>query len=372
MFGKGNSTAKILALVDIASADAAVGITAVGQSMKLLVSERASLSLEERSKDALLSGVLQKLSEAGEKATAAFQKTTFGGRSVDIVYIIAGAPWSHSVSARAKSIFDEETVVTGKMIGALAQKMLSEQQEMDRAELLEATVVRVYLNGYPTANPEGKRARFVEVVGLLSECDTEMRKGAQEQVHRIFPGAAIHWRSSARAATHVAESYADHSGYVIANVSNETTDLIVVRKGVLSEREVVDTGVRSIAQQFAPGTPPEEVLSLMELLESDQCESDACEKLKQAIAKAEPDLARHFGEAMGKLAASRRLPHTLLLSAPPHLAPWLSSFFARIDFTQFTATALPFTVERLDSPLPIEDEGLSLGFALVNRELQEK
>ncbi len=85
-----------------------------------------------------------------------------------------------------------------------------------------------------------------------------------------------------------------------------------------------------------------------------------------------------FGETLGACAAARRLPTNLILCAHPDVAPWLSKFFSRIDFSQFTVTAQPFSVTVLDPALLAEivrpepgvvlDSGLAIGCGFVNIE----
>jgi hypothetical protein len=115
------------------------------------------------------------------------------------------------------------------------------------------------------------------------------------------------------------------------------------------------------------------------MLSRDACEGTACEAISAAMASAEPEFAKIFGEAFGGLAADRRLANTLVLLANPDVVDWMRQFFSRLDFTQFTATTLPFNVTVLDatdSRLKIStDEDLHaqiiFAAALVNRELSE-
>ena len=112
----------------------------------------------------------------------------------------------------------------------------------------------------------------------------------------------------------------------------------------------------------------------------DHCEDKACEDIKNGMARAEQELIRIFGEAMARLATSRRLPNKLVLAVESDMADWLSHFFSRIDFTQFTVTTQPFSVEVLsaenlknlvtasDSGKNV-DSGLLVAAAFVNSEL---
>jgi hypothetical protein len=363
---------KLIALVDIGSADAGVAIVAVGETTHVVACARETLPPEERAKSALATMVIQQFSSAGEKALAALSQSPLKGRSIDSVCAIVAAPWSRTLSARASSAFQEETPITDAMIAALAQQALAEQKDIERANLLEASVVRVMLNGYATGEPSGKRAHALQIFALVSDCDATLRAGVAEGIARLFPDAPIAWHSSARAVLSVVRENEHADTYILAEVSGETTNLVVVRKGVLSESASVAIGTRSILESFAKGKPPEETLGLLDMLEGDQCEGSACEALKESIARAEPDLARQFGETMAKLAVPRRLPNDLLLVAPAHFTPWLSRFFSRIDFAQFTATTQPFTSSVLPLPkvagLLGDDPGFTVGCALVNIE----
>ena len=161
-------------------------------------------------------------------------------------------------------------------------------------------------------------------------------------------------------------------------MTSEATHIVAIRKGVPAETAVVPEGKRSILKRVAGDKMPEEILGLIRMLESDKCDPATCETIKSSLAKAEPDLARGFGETMSKLASARRLPNSLVITAHEDILPWMSRFFSRIDFAQFTTTLRPFEPRVLTSqhfselvtPSPgvSVDLGLLLASALVNIE----
>ena len=142
---------------------------------------------------------------------------------------------------------------------------------------------------------------------------------------------------------------------------------------------MVPQGLRTSLTRVDPKRVAEETLGLIRMLSRDSCEGAACESIQRAMATAEPELAKLFGEALGGLASGRRLANTLVLSANPDIVDWMRQFFSRLDFTQFTATTLPFTVsvlEKEDPRLGISaDEELhsqiTIAAALVNKEMRE-
>lgn len=378
MFGN-SSGPRIVAVLSIESGGAAAALLQFGTVQQVIAYAREDLQLEQRTKDAQRAGVLQALSNSLEKAVAAAAKATPQSRP-SVVYCVVGAPWSASAAGSATSHFEHPTPITDAVIGDLAKQALANEKEIEAANLLEASVTRILLNGYPTHEPAGKRAQNVEVFALISDCDPQIKSAAAEALGKSFPGTQIIWRSSARAILASAKNTDAAATSLIVEVGNESTDLIVLRKGVFHARTSIEQGVKQFLSLFGPAKPPEETISRMEMLAKDQCEEEACEELRQSIAKAEPQLVQVFGEALAKLSASRKLPDELALIAPAPLVSWLSAFFARIDFTQFTATAKPFSVRTLPitSPgtpsqkgiVPVTDPILFAASDLVNIELK--
>ena len=155
------------------------------------------------------------------------------------------------------------------------------------------------------------------------------------------------------------------------------TSLMTVRKDVATEIAHVPEGSSSILKRIAGEKMPEETLTMLRMLALGECESEACEAIKQAVARAEPDLVRIFGETMAKMAAERRLPDDLILLAPKELSEWLVQFFSRLDFAQFTITTRPFSPRVPFGQVPASltltngvsmDPDLSIACALVNIE----
>lgn len=141
---------------------------------------------------------------------------------------------------------------------------------------------------------------------------------------------------------------------------------------------MVPEGIYSVLRRLSKAGMPEEILGLVRMIARDDCTSEACNAVEAALAKAEPELVKIYGEGMAKCAATRRLPNKLFLVTHQDMALWLKRFFERIDFTQFTKTAQPFEVTAL-APKDMEmwvkpapgvslDCGLAVPSALVNIE----
>ena len=354
MFGLhlGGKGERIVAVADIGSGSAALAIASVssGAPIRVLIAERVGLKIEERTKEATIAALGEELAQVGEKVTKAYAA---GGtvKPVQEVYCVIRPPWSHSMGARVHKELDTPKVVTEAMVTELAKQALAEVAEVDRNNLLEANIMRIELNGYPTSEPEKKTAHEISLFALVSDYDASLRAAALVALQKVFPHLTPVFRSAIRSLlTVLQQELGIGEDLILVDIGNEATTLTTLHGGVIAQQGAIPEGVRTIIKRLAPTGMPEETLSLVRMLGRDQCSGAACDTLKEAMVKAEPELVRVFGEGMASSAEGKRLPNRLLLMAQPDLLPWLTKFFGRIDFTQFTQTTQPFVVETLGLP----------------------
>ena len=388
MFGFGNAHhGKTVAVADIGGGSAGVAIVSIPKSGPSRVESlaRSILPIESRSPEARAALVMGLLKEASEKAVASYAKNANATSSPQFegAYAIIRAPWIRTKTARAESVLKEETLVSSAMISKLATEALQSDTDLDHARILEASIVRVKLNGYPTARPERKYAHQIDASMLLSECHPWIRFSVEETLRKTFSCRAPALRSGTRAImTVLRESGILTKDSLVVNMTSGATNLITVRKGVVSEVEHVLEGSWTIVQRIAGSKMPEEVFSLIRLWAEDRCEREACASIQKSMAEVEPELVKIFGEAFSKMATIRRLPNTLILLVPEDLEEWLAKFFSRIDFSQFTLTTQPFTtnvstMKTLSNMLSyregvVPDPGLAVASALVNIEAHSR
>ena len=378
----GKQRGKTVAVADIGSGS--VGVAILATSAKgpgsVIVAEHATLPLEERTPEANLSGILGKLDERAQKALTAYAKRPeIHSTHVSHAYAVVRAPWTRSKTMRAGHAFEADTRIQKSMISALAKQALDEDKDLDHTKIFEASVVRVELNGYPTAKPEGKHATHIAVSVLLSEIDASVRSGVTETLSRVFACPPPVLRSGTRALLTVLKQNDVLKKYCfVVDVGAQATSLVTIRKDVATDIVHVPEGSNTILKRIAGEKMPEETLTMMRMLAHGQCDKDACDAITQALAHAETDLVRIFGEAMAKMATSRRLPNDLILFAPADMTDWLVQFFSRLDFAQFTITTRPFS-PRVESGKGLTgsltfatgadaDSDLSIASALVNTE----
>lgn len=354
MLGASRLGGKPVLIADIGDGSVAVSVVTVGRiPLKVHASMRAMLPFEERSREQTLAAITTLFKDTTEKLLKAHVQK--GSAAPQAVHVVLRAPWTRFRTARADGVLEKEQAITKGIIARFAQQALTQRSELDRSNILEAGVMQVFLNGYPTGNPLGKRASSIGVVAFESDIDPAMKNAITEHVATLLPDRPLSIHSRFRALLLVMQEYLPElQRFFLIDVGSTTTACAVVRRDAITQYAATPEGLATILKRIAAAGLPEETLSLLRMLATDTCSSSACEALKDSLARAEPDLARAFGEIFTSLAGVRRLPNAAILMAPLELSPWLQGFFSRIDFSQFTTTTQPFTVETL-TPEHLQD-----------------
>lgn len=376
-----HSTGKVVLVADVE--DASVGVCIVQLAFRgpavVLAAERMRLPIEERSSDQSVVAIVQTLEQCVDTVLKKYAGTDakLSPKPPHDVYAIVRAPWSRYRTASASEKYQEARTATKEMIASLAKKALVQPSELERTSILETGVMQVFLNGYLTRNPIRKKATIISAVAFETDINAKLKEGIIGVFGTFLPGRTpLIFSGTSALLTVLNERMPDIHRYVILDVGGSVTSCSVVLKESVSQSTIVPEGLTSVLKRVSAGGLPEETMTQLRMLSSDTCSTDTCRALKDALARAEPDLTKVFGEAFAKLASKRRLPNAAILSAPVELSPWLQGFFTRIDFSQFTATMQPFTVEPMtaehlhdvvtwqSNTLP--DTGLSIAAGYVN------
>lgn len=343
-FNVGFSRSHVIAVADVGPGGASVSILSAQKDgpTTILASARSSLTLEPRTEEQEKARIGEQVKEAAALALKLYASTA---KQVPITqaYAVVHAPWTRTEVISVEEHYDVETRIHRAHIEAAAKKALGAVQNVDASLLLEGSVIQVAINGYVTAMPEGKDGHSLKVTSIASDCDPTVRGAVEGAIHQSFPVATITWRTGIRALMTVAREASSGGTYLLVDMGVADTHIASVNDGVLSQL-VIPEGTRTILSRVAASKSPEETLGFMRMLSRDACSTDACEAIKTAIATAEPELVRVFGEAIAKIAQANRVPNEVLLATHPDLESWLSGFLARIDFAQFTATSMPLMV----------------------------
>ena len=327
---------KVVCIVSAASDGATVCYARTGKDKPhVLYAKRALLPLEDRSDEQIRVAIVNTIDT--------LLKDTANRFAPDSIHVVVHEPWSRFGTASGSVVFEKERSITKALIDEVARSALEKIQEKDA----EAGVVRVFLNGYPTERPLGKRAHSLETIVFGGSVLQLFRTAAEHSIGSYFPGRRVHFHTGARVVLTVAhERMPQLNRFVVLSIRG-MSECMVIRHETETQYGTSKEGVGTILKHVAPHGLPEETLSLFRMAESDFCSTDTCNAMKDVVARAEPELVRSFGDMFAALASTRRLPNDMLLFAPAELMPWLSHFFTRIDFSQFTTTTQPFSIQTM-------------------------
>ncbi|MEK7509317.1 MAG: hypothetical protein AAB605_01235 [Patescibacteria group bacterium] len=347
MFSIKRGVGKPVLIVDIGDGSVGVSLVTLGHTpVQVHASTRATLPFEDRTHEQILAAITNLFKDTAEKFLKTYREK--GGTAPSAAHVVLRAPWTRFRTARADGAFEKEQTITKDVIARFAKQALAQPSELDRSSILEAGVMQVFLNGYPTGNPLGKHASSISVVAFESDIDPAMKRAITDEVAALLPDRPLSLHSGLRALLIVMQEYLPElQRFFLIDLGSATTACAVVRRDAITQYAAASEGLATILKRVASGGLPEETMSLLRMLATDTCSSSACEALKDSLARAEPDLVRAFGEVFTSLAGVRRLPNATILVAPLELSQWLHGFFSRIDFSQFTTTTQPFIVETL-------------------------
>ena len=324
---------------------AAVVCSHADKPLEIFESNRSTLPYEDRDTNATAAGIVSLLNAVIEKTLADYSLQKKHTEPIDGVFAIIRAPWTNSRTLHVQKNFETDTVITEALISELAQEALKGDAE-HKDEIFETTVMRVELNGYPTAKPLGKIAHQVNVWVLVSEWDSQISKGVSASFAKFFPGQKPVLRSGVRADVSVLqETEPDQLDYLIVDMAATGSNIVTVINGVALAHELVTEGIYTILARIGAKRLPEETLSMLRMVAHNEGNDDVTNAMNLAMSIAEPDMVKVFGESMSALSMRHRLPNKLVIFSQPELTDWLSKFFERIDFVQFTQTTQPFSVE---------------------------
>jgi hypothetical protein len=347
----------VSALFDIGSGSvgAAIVIAQPDSPTRILFNTRVSLSNEEREEAQLRTALATILRDAGTAILDQYSKSVLSTKHgpVKQVYVTVHAPWVQSVTEDSHVTFTTPTHVTTETIKKVGQEGAKDKKEITSAHtVFERTVMRVELNGYPTALPVGKVASTIRVILMESSIVSAFQKDITQALATVLPGRTPIFNSAMYTYSTVVRELAEHSSsYTFLDIASEASACSVVKSGSIAQQGTVPAGTRTLIRSVkgVAAQSADSIYSMIRMIAEGTCSDAACEEIANTLSAAEPTFMRSFGEVFSTMIANSRLPNTLIISVHPMIAVWAEHFFERIDFSQFTLTGKPFEVQVLSS-----------------------
>lgn len=328
----GRGKTKTVALIDVGSYSlgGAYAVLSKNNAPHICYSTRIPLPVhEDATPRALLRTLeegLQKLTSKLEHEGAAALARSCGVRHVDDVVVSVGSPWQ-----RTQLRSHTERYPDGKRISESDIEQAKEKIEgalgIDPATsmLVDHSIIEVLINGYQTAKPFGKRARRMSVLGLASVIPISVHDKITNHLSKTFHIKPIKMQSTpALSYVVLRDLFAHEPDFLAAIVTGEATDLLLVKKGVLTGVATALEGVHSVTRAVSnacKSVPSEEIPNM---ITSGMLHPNTVEEVKGAEREAKNVWANAVIASLADLARKYALPQTFFI---------LSDFSCREAFT---------------------------------------
>ncbi len=368
MFSLGGKKEEAVLIYDIGnlSVGGALAIFSGSEPPKIIYATRESVKTPEKpGSDKLLAAVsksLENVSRDIEKnGLKNFDLAKPGIRLPQRAFCVLSSPWYASQTRVVTLKKDKSFIATKKLLNELVadetnsfRKSLSQSGAANygKTVLVESEVVDVKLNGYGTDKPEGKPATVLTASVFLSVAPEEVLGKFAEKIKKVFNLEKIFFNTFPLAAFSAVKKAFGKSDFIFADVSGETTDVLLAKNGNLAEIITFPAGksdfVRNISDKMK--TSPEEALSLFYLYHEEKLSADEKARVGEVVRETGEGWLKLFREALVEIGDGFFLPNTVLFTADKDAENCFGSLIKKEDYGQFTLTESPFTIK----PLSVE------------------
>lgn len=273
-----------------------------------------------------------------------------GCRGVDEVVAFVGAPWVTSRILEHPVVSEERPItITDKWLRRVFDQVLAEKKE-EGTSILERSVLRAHLNGYPTNDPRGKSAKRVNLSLFEATIPTGIGKNIIETLTGSFHTYAIVLRSSLLAQFTVVRDYFEtENNFLLVTIGSQVSELAVVREDALMNTALLERGSHTLLEVAATRLrmTPVETTSVL-AMHTEHAVHEENLQLQSDIAFLESDWQQALDKTFGLLKTERGLPRTVFLSAPQSTRAWFTKLLRNPVFSTHTLTHEPFRVVELN------------------------
>lgn len=275
-------------------------------------------------------------------------KEDCGCKGVDQVVAFIGSPWVDARVVDHPVRAEKPIMITERWLQGLMAELLQKDAQ-PAMHILERTVLRAELNGYPTSEPVGKEAKRVNLSVFEARVQTELAQRIREALQGGFHLRSVVLRSALLATfTVVRDHFESEDNFLLVNVGSHLTEMAVVRNDALVATGGLARGSHTLIEMSAAHlrTMPEEVPSVLRM-SAEEMVHDADKTLRSGLAALESDWQREVDRALTSLKSVHGLPRTVFLFAPESTAPWFSKMLSNPASAAHTLTREPFRVVQI-------------------------
>lgn len=276
-------------------------------------------------------------------------------RKIDSVMCVFSSPWYESqteiINFDRKKPFTVSSRTIGKAIKR-ADKYFKKSHSKKHGDeedgnviLIEKNIIQTKLNGYPTDNPYGKKARHVELALLLSKVSSRVHNSIKEVIGKIIHTENILFHSFALVSfSTIRDIFHMEDDFINIDIGGEMTEISLIRNNVLLETITFPFGKNFLTRHVSLklNTLPEEAHSLVNM-HFDKKINDSSD-IKNVLDEVRQKWMSSFKKALSNISEGTILPKTIFLTADSYIGEWFKEAIREDDFSRYTLAGEPFMV----------------------------
>lgn len=213
--------------------------------------------------------------------------------------------------------------------------------------IIEQKLLKISLNGYPTADALKKKALTMDISVFLSFAKTASLERITTIIEKHFHLRTIEIHSQSLVAFNVLQSiWSDIPNYIISDITSELTELLVVRQHALAEAASFPQAKQYVIRELTRvlGTTPEVALSLLKLYHDQKLEERLTNKLSSALADIKKTWLKSFTTILTEMLSGTTVSSKFFLFAPQDISWLFADFIKGEEYQQFSFSEGEFEV----------------------------
>lgn len=326
-----------------------------GKAPRVLTSRVKNLPhFNERDREHLETRILSEFANLVAEVKNEDYKKICIGNTIKLVNacVMVSSPWYISETTIIKMKEQKPFVVTDALLNTAKENIVKAYTDAHKVDVtvLEQKIIRISLNGYITNQPLKKKAESLDMTIFTSFARHSSVDNIRKIIEQHFNAPTIDIHSQSIIAFSVIQDvWTDIPQYVIADITSQLTELVIVRKGALLEAASFPKGkqflVRVVGEKL--GVTSEVAESLIRMKNDGSVDSDLAIKLDAALIDAKNEWLKDFSEALTVMSASSSLPSHFFLFSPKDVTHIFSEYICAEEYQQFSFAEGKFEVQAL-------------------------
>jgi hypothetical protein len=338
-FGNGDKKATGVMLIDVGSGSVggAVAVFEHGQKPKVVFTAQSQLPIETRITNkhilpAMVSSLENVIDDLTKKGVGLAHSSD--GKSVSLSRIVLNfsSPWHVATTRTIHFKFEKKFLIHHSFLEDIlsheARNFLDsiskdekddEKFNHEKFLIAEQELSKIFINGYPVLNPLNKEAEEFELAVFFSALPNNVIKAVERHCGKNFPSIRPDFHTSAAVHAKVLRKiFPSEESFFIAHISGETTDISVIKKGVITEIASFPLGRNFIVRRLVediPGVTPAIALSMLKVNAEGNTNAKLSEKLRSTLEQAETDWVQLFAGAIQDFSKDFFLPAKVFVLA---------------------------------------------------------